>query len=323
MLAPVSRRRPSRAGSRRGLASRFLLPVLFLLPQGASAWSHSEHQLIARIAWQRLSPGARAAAISLLQKAPVDSGLPDLYPDYRLKPAELDLIFFERASTWPDLVRGREAYDHPEWHYVNLYWEQPPPPQPPRDRPDLAPVEPNLITQLGELEAVLRDRRRPAGERALALAWVLHLVGDIHQPLHCSSRVTDRRGEQDGDRGGNDFELSGVPHEDLHGLWDFILELARPRRPGERYPGWIERTTREVLKAHPFGREIERRLLPGDYRAWAREGLELAKAECYPPKLRRGSAPPPAIIEAAWEVARERIALAGYRLAELLERLDQ
>ena len=65
--------------------------------------------------------------------------------------------------------------------------------------------------------------------KAVALAWLLHLVGDIHQPLHCSSRVTPDEALPRGDAGGNTFRLDD--NRNLHGYWDRILgEAIAPAR---------------------------------------------------------------------------------------------
>ncbi len=59
----------------------------------------------------------------------------------------------------------------------------------------------DLIARLSERAALLGNRAAPAGERAVALAWFEHLVGDVHQPLHVTARMTAF--EQQGDAGGN------------------------------------------------------------------------------------------------------------------------
>ena len=115
--------------------------------------------------------------------------------------------FFRRAATWPDLIRDVPELHHPTWHHRDFYWRQ----DQGRaiDLPDLQ-VHPEIIREslerLHHFKKLLASRTVAARERAIGIAWVLHLVGDIHQPLHCSARVTAI--ERKGDHGGQDFELA-------------------------------------------------------------------------------------------------------------------
>ncbi len=310
-------RRTDRHRSHWGVCSGLLLACLAASP--ARAYSDFGHELVARVAWQRLSPATRSAALELLHRTPVDSGLPGLYPTFHLPQADLDRIFFERAATWPDLARDLPDYDRPTWHYVNRFWERSHPSLAPIDRVDLDTPKPNIVTQLVELEGRLADRSRSKGERGLDLAWILHLVGDIHQPLHCSSRVEPGGSEETGDRGGNEFPLRNVSGNDLHGLWDFAVEGWQPRGESEPFRLWIDRITDELQLRHPLRHVSEATLRPGDFAGWADESYLLTKTIGYPSELVPGRAPPDGYRELAFDVALERIALAARRLAALLE----
>ena len=299
-----------------------ILTFAMALPAAVHAWDNMGHAMVARLAWERLDRDQQKILVELLKEAPSDALLYQLYPDYRMEEKELDRIFFELAASWPDRARELEKYHRDRWHYVNRFWEQPDPALPPRDRWDLVAPPENIVSQLYRLERQLKDATRPKADRAIDLAWLLHLVGDVHQPLHCSSRVTKRRGERSGDRGGNQFGLAGVPGNDLHGFWDGILRVARPQRDDENYPQWLTRLSDEVRPGSAQS-ELEfvlpARLRPRDYQAWADEGHLLAKTVCYPVDLKRGRAPRRHHIEEAYEIARRRMYLAAVRLAEVLE----
>lgn len=298
--------------------------ALLLVPVPATAWDDVGHRVVAAIAWERMSPAAREAAVELLRAAPADSGIAELEPD-RASPEERRRELFLAAATWPDLARGT-SYHRGGWHYVNHFWRFDD-----RGRPvpveELRPAPQNVVERLGALEGSLADRGAPKAQRGLDLAWVLHLVGDVHQPLHTSARVTDRRDERRGDKGGNTFLLHRRGWFDdrrwnLHAYWDNILDLARPRQTFEGDAAFVERMVGEVMGQAAAGdpTALGHGLKPGDYEAWAREGVVLAQDVVYLHGLERLEKPPQQYLDVAHGVAVERMARAGARLADLLER---
>jgi hypothetical protein len=209
------------------------LLLIHLAGSSASAWDRPGHLVVDAIAWELMSETARTRAVELLRSAPADAEL----GSFVLQAREL----FVRSGYWPDVVRDeafparKEKYDRPTWHYVNHFW---------RDG-DLLPemgTNGDLIHQLGALRAAAPD--------PVALAWLMHLVGDVHQPLHSSARVTAL--EPQGDRGGNDFVLDDEESwGTLHGYWDGILSRARRNHDGESDDAWVARVSREIMILHP------------------------------------------------------------------------
>jgi S1/P1 Nuclease len=298
---------------RRGLCG-LLLGLLLLLAGPAAAWDSFGHRVIARLAWDQLTPATRQQVLALLAHAPTESGLRTLRPRFGRDP---DRSWFELASLWPDLVKGDARWDRSSWHYVNQFWEPSSEDPAGRLRPDLLPEEDNLLRHLPEQLARLRSRATPDPERAVALAWVLHLVGDLHQPLHTTARVTAL--EPRGDRGGNDFPLAPEPGDpqpqNLHRLWDRLLSA---RFPARRFESQSLRVGRAVAALRSAHRSSPAGLSP-DFEAWAREGLALSRQHVYGPGLARGQAPSAAYLEQAYEAAAPAIRRAGDRLARLLE----
>lgn len=284
----------------------------------AVAWTDSSHRVAAAIAWQRLSPEVRQQAVDLLLAAPPASGIRDLMPRHGAA-AERRRELFLAAATWPDLVKHRDSpFDHTGWHYTNRYWRQGRDGRP-QEVPWLKPAPQNVVERIRALSRGLADPGEPPAQRALDLAWLLHLVADVHQPLHTSARVTDRRDERRGDRGGNTFLL----HRDrrgerwsLHAYWDRIVGLARPRRSGESEEEWIDRLAAEALAAAPPGSFP---LHPADPDAWAAEGVHLAQAEVYR-GVRRNHEPSAAYRQRAFALSLEALSRSGQRLADLLQR---
>ena len=326
------------------------------------AWNDFGHELIARIAWQELEPEVRSRVLALFRQAPRDSLMHclDLNQDrrrgcgrfaYRLGDAGssevADRILFERAAYWPDLARQLDKYNRPTWHYIGWTWRQGADGS--AHDTDLPVAEPNAVSQLVELARSVADPSGRPGKRAIHLAWIFHLVGDVHQPLHAASRVTDRRDEREGDRGGNGFGLDEW-NRNLHAFWDGALdgrfradyrqqalatltsESSRPP-PSERfwrafgelrdreYEAHKDRVAAEARARHPLDDAVRASLKSGDFEAWATESNQIVRNTLYPPYLKRGEAPPGAYADLAYDISLQRAALAGYRLADLLNNL--
>lgn len=297
-----------------------LIAALPLVASPTAAWDYTGHRVVARIAWDAMSPAARTAAAELLLEAPEDADLRQLLPEDGRPLAERRREHFELAAYWPDMVRHgdfperRERYSRGQWHYTNFFWEQGSDGEP-RERTDLQPAAVNVVERLEALDAALADPEVPAEDRAIYLAWILHLVGDVHQPLHTAARVT--ASEPEGDRGGNLFELAD--DRNLHSWWDGVIRRGHFRWFFWSDDAYVERIARAITERYPrsdFTAGIE----PGAYESWAREGFETATERLYPPELERGREPPAAYERMALEIAERRVAQAGYRLADLLER---
>ena len=311
------------------LPALLTLSLIVLLPQSALAWNGVGHEVVARIAWENMTPTARRNVVALLQAAPDDACLLDLFPGGTRPLDERQREFFMLASTWPDVVRpGRNdtrpctRFHERDWHFINFFWEgiSGDTAEPPRDRLDIETPSVNAVERLGRFRTFVVGSA-PRAERATRLAWVLHLVGDIHQPLHTSARVTSLPGERRGDQGGNLFKLGPSNNSlSLHSYWDGIVDRSIRRRSRENDSAYFERIARAVMQRHPRS-EMLGRLRPGNFEAWAREGFETTKRSVYPRSLRRGRLPSDNYRARAFRISEEAIALGGYRLADLLNQM--
>lgn len=288
-----------------------------LAAQPAYAWDEIGHEVIARIAWANMNAEARAAAAALLSNAPEDSGLPALNPAAGAASTRRR-VFFVEASTWPDIVRDeafqqrRRKYHHGNWHYVNYFFESTP--GGPRDRTDLRPDTVNVVERLARLEASMVDLSRPAADRAVDLAWILHLAGDVHQPLHATARVTPTAPR--GDQGGNLFLMNGTVN--LHSYWDGAVRRAFRRNANEPEHTYVSRIANDIMQQHPRSAFTPAQLDSLTYEQWARAAFETAKTQVY--ATPEGRAPSAAYRDATLRTAEQAAALAGYRLARLLNR---
>lgn len=221
------------------------LILLSMLPAVTShAWDATGHRLSAYLAWEQLSDTEQSYAIDTLQAHPrfrqdFQNAMPDNIR--RLSSMEQQRWMFGQAAVWPDLVRSfqgrlRTTYHRPEWHWIDGAWVRGDATLQGNvylDTPALMPITgeanimreedaDNVLTALEFALYQLRHETRP-DLRAIALCWLLHLVGDIHQPFHSGALVSARL-FPDGDRGGNSIR---VADSNLHAVWDRAL-----RSPG-------------------------------------------------------------------------------------------
>lgn len=169
------------------LRSFLLLPVL-LFTYPAFCWGLTGHRVIGEIAEQHLSKKAKKETRKLIGKE--------------------TLAWW---ANWPDFIKSDSTWNHAsKWHYVDM-------PSGHLDKEQFLTrlkslPAPNLYTQIKEMQAQLKDRSLPAAQRKNALSFLVHLIGDLHQPLHV--------GRHD-DAGGNKIVVYWFGEKtNLHSVWD-------------------------------------------------------------------------------------------------------
>lgn len=260
------------------IASVLLFLAGALAAGSAVAWSAEGHRTVAHIADAGLRPAARAEVERLLTVA----GQPD--------------PTLAGVATWADEVRENDPVlgkRTARWHYINFDgrcgFE------PPRDCRNNQCV----VTQTNLLYRVLADPRRGDAERARALKFIVHLVADLHQPLHASPRD---------DKGGNDYQVNlGGEGSNLHRIWDGSIIARRGLAAADHADALLE----TPLPEDPT-EGSDRPVLD-----WALESCRLVEAgEVYPPE--GGHVIDEAFLDARLPLAERRLTQAGYRLADLL-----
>jgi hypothetical protein len=309
-----------------------LLIVLLAVPTPTLAWSEGGHHLIAAVAFSLLTEKEQAELISVLQKHPRYAQ--DFVPPEKLpNDEERTRWLVGRSGYWPDVARRQPLYHRSTWHYelgpslvigdrTKLLVP---------DRPGALPVDATLETQelhiaqaLQICRNVLSNKTQDAGDRALALCWIGHLVADSHQPCHAGSLYMEGVFvKKDGDRGANSIPTK--QRQNMHALWDQLLgqdfDLGSMRR---RY---AEIVTSSELKA--IGEQAL--AVPGglDPLVWLEESRKLATEHVYGPvvlesleRVQRGLVDKPETLELpeaylknAGRIAQIRATEAGYRLA--------
>ena len=279
-------------------------------------------------------PAAAAAVDMLLRQNPVDPALNRFCKD---RPADL----MADASTWADDVKSTAKTG--AWHYVDIplsvnSWTSLAAWCPPIVATTTSPGEndrPGCVTDAIEYEwGILRDASQPAAERAMALRYVIHLAGDIHQPLHASNND---------DRGGNCTAIQFYAEDrpaNLHAIWDYKLlerDLANRKSSEADFAKALDR--KFAIHWTEWGEQKP------DTEEWAWEGQALARSVTYgdlKPSIPVEAPNPQVLCDAERDkvaalhvsindsyfrqtipVIEEQLAKAGYRLAGLLNQTFQ
>jgi hypothetical protein len=249
---------------------------VFACPVIAYGWGRDGHAIIADIATKHLNDKARRQIAVLLG----------------------DGVTLASIASWGDEVRPQRP-ETSTWHYINI-----PVSGAEKDWMKYCPASGCLPKAIEQMSATLQSATASRDQKADALKFLVHFIGDLHQPLHVGER---------GDRGGNDVQtaLNGKPWN-LHSAWDTgILMAALQRNPelGTRLrkgPGWWRRIG------------MRRGSLPG----WVQESAAVSARAVYPGL---GSERPVVLGEtyqaAAVEVVGTQLQRGGVRLSKELNRL--
>ncbi len=280
---------------RRLLLTAVLLPIALLLPApSALAWSALGHRLVGELAQRHLEPAASAEVTTLLA-GEADPTLAGVAP-------------------WADRLRDTDPPRFKattRWHYVGML-------------PGTCRFDPlrdcvNGECVIGAIEAqrrILADRQQPTAARRDALKFLVHFVGDIHQPMHANGRP---------DKGGNDFQISlrtdlqpeayarahyvnGVMGTNLHSVWDYYVlgTAGRGARPPEL------RAYADRLDALPWPPMTAP---PSAPQSWAGESCRLVEARGLYPQSHKMDR---TYLDAMRPLAEQRVRQAAYRLALML-----
>jgi S1/P1 Nuclease len=284
--------------------------------QPAMSWSPGGHMVTGAMAYEELratDPRVVEIIVELMAQHP-DHGPFEVAANGATGEARVRRLFMEMAR-WPDDIRNG-MYDHPTWHYASkpLIDSRTPPPALPRDATAGSAVEAFTLNV-----KIAGDPRAPAPERAIALCWILHLVGDIHQPLHAADGYS--ADYPHGDQGGGLRYVTGpqsLQPLSLHWYWDQAAI-----RTGDAAPARADEL-RTKLPREQFAELARRSNTADDFVAWAAESYALAHSQVYrgdlstSPNEKQAPALSAAYVANSSAVAERRITLSGYRLADLL-----
>jgi len=286
---------------------------------------------VAAAAWKDLTPDVRAKASALLR----------LNPDYAVwvgnVPADdVDMVAFVRAATWPDQIRSTysedgstpkglptevqnigftDCFKHRYWHFDDIPFST-------DGTPLEDPAQPNAVTQIRALSAALASPTTTDEIKSYDLAWLLHLVGDIHQPLHATARFTLQ--SKHGDSGGNAVILCprrgmacSQRFNSLHAFWDDALGT------GDSALGALRMACLKSATAgsHCLPQASPEAVTVDDPGTWAQESFQLSRSVVYRRPIGSGKGPyylTQSYRTKVGSTAEKQVALAGARLAKLL-----
>ena len=278
----------------RALLAAFAL--LFATAPANAYWEYG-HETVAAIAWANVKPATKVEVRKLLARAAL------------METPECPAATIEQASIWADCVKplkgpdGKNRFDYAySWHYQNVNVCKP-------FDPTSACKDGNCVSAQIEREvALLNDRVSSEKAKVEALLFLVHFVGDLHQPLHAGDRE---------DRGGNDLKAHwGIftpARFGLHQVWDGLL----PERALSMPPS--------LIRAYPAAERA--RLSAGTVTDWSRESWQVSRDYGYAAALGGDPcAPEPklvnideATVQKLIPVMRDEVTKGGLRLARLLD----
>ena len=276
-------------------------------PAELLGWGSGGHMMVAHIAFGRLNPNAKAQVQRLL-------AVPINPPAVTAKSPD-----FVNASHWADDVKRLAGFEFSrDLHFIDIPFETDG-----TSLPSDLPKPENIVKALGHYVDVLKTST-DQNEQAQALRFIIHFVGDIHQPLHCATKVDKKHAE--GDRGGNDLVIkvrrNGVLKPvNLHSYWDGGIDTFPKEGPGPAFTppplSQIPPAAATMTNGNPDTDPALKLDQPFDFQGWADESNKLARNVAYK-NVANGKQPNAAYRKAAVKVARKRVAFGGYRLAALL-----
>jgi hypothetical protein len=306
----------------RRLAVPLALVAAVVLVPATAAWNKAGHMVSGAVAYDVLkqdSPATVGKVVALLKKHPhYATKFAQHLEEPGLSVAEQEQRLFMMAARWADDIRGDDEYDRPAWHYVNF-------PYKPAGQPASVQTKPpnqdeNILRAFEVNLGILKSADASDEKKAVALCWVFHLVGDVHQPLHVTSLFTTDF--PTGDRGGTRFYIrvrEGNAAINLHQFWDDLI-IGSDRFTGIKNRAVLLRLRPDLARAN-LGELAEKKFV-----RWAAvESLNLTKDVVYRGGRLEGSptkttAPllPEDYPRTVKPIAERRIVLAGYRLAALM-----
>jgi hypothetical protein len=245
----------------------FLVAAIFLFaPSSAWAWGCEGHQVVALIAERNLTPHALAMVKQILRDGPIDPSLSRYCKEGGSDP-------MADASTWPDDIRTLRPETAP-WHYIDI-----PRGTSHQDMAKFCPLPESCVTQaISDQLAILRSPEINPQKRADALRFLIHFVGDLHQPLHATTN---------NDQGGNCVPVaffdvlpqlrnpeteSYAPN--LHGVWDVnILARMTTGKTPEQVASELEESLQSKIARW--------KKASADVNGWAWESYQLARKKAY------------------------------------------
>ena len=303
-------------------ATLIFASIMLVAPKPAAGWNKAGHMVSGAIAFSELKasdPDAVKQVVELLKNLPEYRS--KWLPAIKRSPVGLrnhDLYLFMVAARWPDDMRDNPNIHCGNCHFINYGFK-------PAGQPDSVivkdPLDVNVEKSFDEKLAIVRDTNSTPLEKAMAVAWIFHLVGDVHQPLHTSALFTTQF--PDGDRGGNLFFIrttSTANTTNLHSFWDGLVITS------EGFVA-VRDKANELRSRTSHRRAALREMSEKDFHDWS-EGESFSAAKIHAYRMGalvsgvdkdHGEVLPRDYRNINKPLAERRMVLAGYRLADILK----
>lgn len=303
------------ATRRRKIFALLALAVGCVFAGSVQAWDPVGHMIVNQIAWDHLTPSARTAVEKQLETFN----------------QEHDTAYdFVTAGCWMDDIRS-QSRKYRTWHYIDLPYNEDGTPFP-------VDWQVNGLWAMRHSLAILRgERKDPEIDQAQALVMLTHLVGDLHQPLHTTSRNDDAGGNGVSVPNIEDANVVNHPKwRNLHYFWDTsyrrevrdgkVMEIHPESAAGAEDPVAYHKKSLPLAHAQAqalVAAQSEKKFATGgELKSWVEESHALGYIEGYQ-KLPGGDAANPVSLDAAYvdnarAISQQRLVQAGLRLAELL-----
>ena len=270
-------------------------------PALSLGWGAGGHMMVASIAFKRLNPHAKAKVQALLARPINPAAVTAKSPD------------FVNAAHWADDLRPFAEFDSfKPLHFIDKPFSTDGTPL-----PSDIPEADNIVKALEDNVNILKTSTDKDAQ-AQALRFIIHFVGDIHQPLHSATRVSSALPE--GDRGGNSVSIKVAGKTtNLHSYWDGGIG-SFPKTGANFAPPPLSQIPAAAATAMAGNPATDPKLKlddPFNFAAWADESFTLAKSTAYK-GMTNGVTPSASYNTKALKVARQRVAWGGYRLAAVL-----
>lgn len=291
----------------------------FLLILGLSitvfGWNKPGHMLTGAVAYHELKNTDEQAVknvIELFKKHYYYPRWEQIMTSQNINQADRDLFLFMYATRWSDDVRNDQEH-RDKWHYINHPFK----PSTEAASVKIFPFDNDNIEKAWSYNISLLQPSEDE-DKAKALTWLFHLAGDSHQPLHSSSLYTSLFQRKGGDKGGNSFFVRAAANRatiNLHKFWDDAITTSLNFRT-------IRNLAIEIRTNYP--KSSFQNVEETDLAKWIQESFELAKTEVYlNGQLKTGTKTNGEVVPSDYpsrrkEISTQRIALAGYRLANFL-----
>lgn len=284
---------------RSSLTKAVILPVIagwLGVPSAALAWGKDGHQVVGKVAHKHLTSKARNAIDELLQDHQFQS------------------LADSRLTNWADTIKSSAAYRHKypkmnQWHYIDVDVHA-----------DLAKLnltsfcldENCALGAIKRFRAVLKDSSKSVQDRRESLFFLAHIIGDIHQPLHCA--------ERNNDKGGNLVRVH-LPDDtshvtNLHKVWDTDLV--------EEAMGTLSSVDYATRLTNTLSTDRRKAFQKGTIEDWIIDSHKIARTKVYTDrgsKISAGNAPHKLsedYIQQGAEIVEEQLTKGGVRLAQFL-----